>query len=118
MSSTPIADYSLLSDRHSAALVSRDGSVDWLCVPRFDSGSVLGRLLGDDAGHWSIRASGATEVTRRYLERTMVLETTFRTPTGVLTVVDALAMGEGNRGHELGSGAPHLLLRRAVCTAR
>ena len=86
-------------------------------MPRFDSSSVFARLLGDDAGHWSIRAAGATEVSRRYLDRTMVLETTFRTPTGVLTVVDALAMGEGNRGHELGNGSPHLLLRRATCTA-
>ena len=68
-------------------------------------------------GHWSIRAVGATDVSRRYLDRTMVLETTFRTPTGVLTVVDALAMGEGNRGHELGNDSPHLLLRRATCTA-
>ena len=117
MSGIPIADYALLSDRHSAALVSRDGSIDWLCMPRFDSSSVLARLLGDDAGHWSIRATGATEVSRRYLDRTMVLETTFHTPTGVLTIVDALAMGEGNRGHELGNNAPHLLLRRATCTS-
>src|ERR1700745_447841 len=112
MSMTAIADYALLSDRHSAALVSRDGSVDWLCLPRFDSPSILGRLLGDQAGHWSIRAVGATEVTRRYLGRTMVLETTYRTPTGSLTMVDALAMGAGNRGHQLGKDAPHLLLRR------
>lgn len=117
MSRIPIADYALLSDRHSAALVSRDGSIDWLCMPRFDSSSVFARLLGDDAGHWSIRAAGATEVSRRYLDRTMVIETTFRTPTGVLTVVDALAMGEGNRGHELGNDSPHLLLRKATCTA-
>jgi GH15 family glucan-1,4-alpha-glucosidase len=117
VSGVPIADYALLSDRHSAALVSRDGSIDWLCFPRFDSGSVFARLLGDDAGHWSLRSAGATLVSRRYLDRTMVLETTFRTPTGVLTVVDALAMGEGNRGHELGNGSPHLLLRRATCTA-
>ena len=82
MSTTPIADYALLSDRHSAALVSRDGSIDWLCFPRFDSPSIFGRLLGDEAGHWSIRATDATEVTRRYLDRTMVLETTFRTPDG------------------------------------
>ena len=115
MSTTPIADYALLSDRQSAALVSRDGSVDWLCFPRFDSPSILGRLLGDAAGHWSIRAAGATEVTRRYLDRTMVLESTFRTPTGTVAITDALAMGEGNRGHELGQGAPHLLLRRATC---
>jgi alpha,alpha-trehalase len=75
MSTTPIADYALLSDRHSAALVSRDGSIDWLCFPRFDSPSIFGRLLGDEAGHWSLRAMAATQVTRRYLHRTMVLET-------------------------------------------
>jgi alpha,alpha-trehalase len=115
MSTTPIADYALLSDRHSAALVSRDGSIDWLCFPRFDSPSILGRLLGDEAGHWSIRAEGTTQVTRRYLDRTMVLETTFHTPTGTVTITDALAVGEGNRGHELGKGAPHLLLRHATC---
>jgi alpha,alpha-trehalase len=116
MTSTPIADYALLSDRHSAALVSRDGSIDWLCFPRFDSPSIFGRLLGDEAGHWSIRVAGATDVTRRYLDRTMVLETTYRTPTGTVAVTDALAMGDGNRGHELGKDAPHLLLRRAMCT--
>ena len=115
MSTTPIADYALLSDRHSAALVSRDGSIDWLCFPRFDSPSIFGRLLGDEAGHWSIRATSATHVTRRYLDRTMVLETTFRTPTGTVAITDALAMGDGNRGHELGRGAPHLLLRSVTC---
>jgi alpha,alpha-trehalase len=115
MSATPIAEYALLSDRHSAALVSLDGSIDWLCFPRFDSPSIFGRLLDEAAGHWSIRAAGATHMTRRYLDRTMVLETTFRTPTGTVTITDALAMGDGNRGHELGRGAPHLLLRRARC---
>jgi alpha,alpha-trehalase len=115
MSTTPIADYALLSDRHSAALVSRDGSVDWLCFPRFDSPSIFGRLLGDEAGHWSIRATSATQLTRRYLDRTMVLETTFVTPSGTVVITDALAMGDGNRGHELGKDAPHLLLRRATC---
>ena len=115
MSTTPIADYALLSDRHSAALVSRDGSIDWLCFPRFDSPSIFGRLLGDEAGHWSIGATNASQVTRRYLDRTMVLETTYRTPSGVAAISDALAMGDGNRGHQLGRGAPHLLLRRATC---
>ncbi len=115
MSTTPIADHALLSDRHSAALVSRNGSIEWLCFPRFDSPSIFGRLLGDEAGHWSIQPMDATQVTRRYLDRTMVLETTFRTPTGSVTVTDALAMGTGNRGHQLGTAAPHLLLRRAVC---
>ena len=115
MSTTPIADYALLSDRHSAALVARDGSIDWLCFPRFDSPSIFARLLGDDAGHWSMRAVAAAEVTRRYLPGTMVLETTFRTPTGTVALTDALAMGDGNRGHQLGKDAPHLLLRRATC---
>ena len=115
MTTIPIADYALLSDRHSAALVSRDGSIDWMCFPRFDSPSIFGRLLGDEAGHWSIRATGGTQVMRRYLDRTMVLETTIRTPTGTVIITDALAMGEGNRGHELGKGSPHLLLRRATC---
>jgi alpha,alpha-trehalase len=116
MSTTPIADYALLSDRHSAALVSRDGSIDWLCFPRFDSPSVFARLLSGQAGYWSVRARGATTVTRRYVERTMVLETTYRTATGSAVLVDALAVGEGNRGHDLGRGAPHLLLRRVTCT--
>ncbi len=79
MSTTPIADYALLSDRHSAALVSRDGSIHWLCFPRFDSPAIFGGLLGDQAGHWVVRATSATQVTRHYLDRTMVLETTFRT---------------------------------------
>jgi alpha,alpha-trehalase len=116
MSTTAISDYALLSDRHSAALVSRTGSIDWLCFPRFDSPSVFARLLDGQAGHWSVRATGARSVTRRYLDRTMVLETTYRTRTGTAVVVDALATGEGNRGHGLGRGAPHLLLRRVNCT--
>jgi alpha,alpha-trehalase len=116
VTTTPIADYALLSDRHSAALVGRDGSIDWLCFPRFDSPSTFGRLLGGQAGHWFFGATDATEVSRRYLDRTMVLETTRRTPTGSVTFTDALAMGSGNRGHELGNGSPHVLLRYATCT--
>ena len=81
MSSRPIGDYALLSNRHSAALVSLDGSIDWLCCPRFDSPSIFARLLGEPAGHWSVRAPGAEAVTRRYVDQTMVLETTYRTAT-------------------------------------
>lgn len=116
MSTTPVADYALLSDCHSAALVSAAGSVDWLCWPRFDSPSVFGRLLDDAAGHWSVRPVGPCESTRRYVSRTLVVETTFRTPTGSVTVTDALATGAGNRGHALGTGAPHLLIRSLVAT--
>ncbi|HEY7438882.1 MAG TPA: glycoside hydrolase family 15 protein [Acidimicrobiia bacterium] len=116
MSTLPIADYALLSDRHSAALASLHGSIDWLCFPRFDSPSVFARLLDEQAGHWSVAARDATEVTRHYVDRTMVLETTMRTRTGCAVIVDALAMGEGNRGHALGMDAPHLLLRQVACT--
>jgi alpha,alpha-trehalase len=116
MTTRAIGDYALLSDRHSAALVSRDGSVDWLCFPRFDSPSTFARLLDERAGHWSLQATGSSAVTRRYLDRTMVLETTHRTKTGTAVVVDALAMGQGNRGHALGRNAPHLLLRRVICS--
>jgi GH15 family glucan-1,4-alpha-glucosidase len=112
VSSTPIADHALLSDCHSAALVSREGSVEWLCFPRFDSPSVFARLLDDEAGHWSIRPVGEFQATRRYLEKTMVLETTFTTSSGSVTLVDALAMGANERGHDLGGGAPGLLLRQ------
>ena len=114
MSSTPIADHALLSDCHSAALVSREGSVEWLCFPRFDSPSVFGRLLDDEAGHWSIRPTADFRVTRRYLDKTMVLETTFATAAGSVTIVDALALGANERGHDLGRDAPSLLIRQVV----
>jgi alpha,alpha-trehalase len=111
-----IGDYALLSDCHSAALVSRDGSVDWLCFPRFDSPSVFARLLDEQAGHFSIRPADQARVTRRHLDHTMVLETTFRTATGTLVLVDAMALGPDDRGHQLGAGAPGALLRRLGCT--
>ena len=115
MSSIPIADHALLSDCHSAALVTTDGSVDWLSFPRFDSPALFARLLDDDAGHWSIRPAGDAASTRRYLPGTMVLETTFRTSTGTLVLTDALAVGAENTGHALGRGAPHLLIRQVAC---
>ena len=115
MSTDPIAAYALLSDCHSAALISADGSADWLCFPRFDSPSVFGRLLDDAAGHWSIRPAGEYIAVRRYLDRTLVLETIFRTAGGTVVLTDALAMGADNRGHELGRGVPHLLIRSVTC---
>src|SRR5947199_1116214 len=115
ISNVPIADYALLSDCRSAALVNRAGSVDWLCFPRFDGPSVFARLLDEQAGHWSIHAVSATEVSRRYLEGTMVLETTFRTPTGKAVLVDAMAIGRNERGHELGVDSPGIVLRSVSC---
>ncbi|HYJ70833.1 MAG TPA: glycoside hydrolase family 15 protein [Nocardioidaceae bacterium] len=116
MSTTPIADHALLSDCRSAALVTRDGSIDWLCFPRFDGPSVFGRLLDDGAGHWSIRPTADGQVSRRYVDETMVLETTSTTDAGVVVVTDALATGADDSGHRLGAGSPHLLIRQVMCT--
>ncbi len=109
--SQPIAGYGLLADCNTAALVARDGSIDWLCLPRYDSPSVFGRILDPAAGHWSIRPAGAFTSERRYLPGTLVLETTFTTNTGTVKVTDALVFAEGQRGHALGYDAPQELLR-------
>jgi GH15 family glucan-1,4-alpha-glucosidase len=116
MSTVAIADHALLSNCHSAALVTTGGSVDWLCFPRFDSPSVFARILDDEAGHWSIRPSGAYESRRAYAASSLVLETTFTTAGGTAVVTDALAVGQDNHGHQLGAGAPNLLLRSVSCT--
>ena len=116
MTSHAISGYALLSDRHSAALVSSHGSIDWLCMPRFDSPSVFAALLDDDAGHWSIRPSGGFEVNRRYVEGGMVLDTAFHTGEGTLEVRDALTLGTTRDVHRLGEQAPHLLVRSVTCT--
>jgi GH15 family glucan-1,4-alpha-glucosidase len=107
----PIASYALLSDCNSAALVGIDGAIDWLCLPRFDSPAVFSRLLGMDAGHWSIRPAGQFRAERRYRPGTLVLETTFTTDSGSVRVTDAMAFAEGQRHHALGLDAPHEVLR-------
>jgi len=108
----PIGDYGFLSDCHSAALVDRNGSIDWWCVPRFDSPSVFGRLLDPDAGHWTIHPTEPAESERDYVDDTLVLRTVFRTSTGEVAVTDALAFEPGARGHDIGRRSPHVLLRR------
>jgi GH15 family glucan-1,4-alpha-glucosidase len=115
VSTRPISDYALLSDCRSAALVTSEGSVDWLCFPRFDSPALFARLLDEDAGHWSIHPAGAFESTRRYLSDTLVLETTYRSRNGTVVLVDALALGGHERGHWLGASSPGVLLREATC---
>ncbi len=107
-----IADYGFLSDCHSAALVNRAGSVDWWCVPRFDSPSVLGRLLDAEAGHWSLRPADDFTSAREYVGDSLVLRTVFRTSGGDVAVTDALALAPGARGHDIGRESPHVLLRR------
>ena len=113
MSETSIGDYALLSDCQSAALVKRDGTVEWYCPARFDSPSVFARVLDTDGGHWSIRPVGEFEVERAYLDDTMVLQTIFHTAQGRVALTDALALESGARGHDIGMRVPHVLLRRA-----
>ena len=118
MSDVAVAEHAFLSDCRTSALVTRDGSVDWLCLPRFDSPPVLGRLLDPDAGHLIIRPADGTAVADRcYLPQTLVLETMWTDRDGDLQVLDALALGEGERGHDLGSDSPGVLLRSVRCVA-
>ena len=92
--SVPIEDYGLIGDCRSVALISRSGSIDWLCLPRFDSAAVFSGLLGtDDHGHWTL--APVAEVigsSRRYLPDTMLLESTYRTSSGVVEVLELMAV--------------------------
>ena len=92
--SVPIGDYGFLSDGEVSALVAPGGSVDWMCVPRFDSPSVFGAILGRHAGSFRLAPLDVTVPSaRRYLPGTMVLETSWGTPTGWMIVRDALLVG-------------------------
>src|SRR6478609_8045266 len=86
----PIEDYALIGDCQTAALVGRDGSIDWLCWPRFDSDACFAALLGtEDRGHWRIAPRDpATRVTRQYRQNTLILETRFECSEGAVTLID------------------------------
>ncbi|MEU4968702.1 glycoside hydrolase family 15 protein [Streptomyces smyrnaeus] len=90
--SAPLEDYALIGDTYTAGLVSRSGSMDWLCLPRFDSGACFARLLGGERhGHWSLAPCGdGWSVTRRYLPDSLVLETTFRQAGDEVRVLDCM----------------------------
>jgi len=93
-----ISDYALIGDCHTAALISRAGSVDWCCLPRFDSDSCFGRLLDwKQGGHFIITPKGKAEVSREYLEDTLVLATTYRSGRNVARVIDFFSMRTGGR---------------------
>src|SRR5437762_13684645 len=85
-----IDDYAIIGDGRSAALVSREGSLDWLCWPRFDSPSLFGGLLdGQAGGAWGIAPTGpGCRAERWYVDGTNVLQTRFRTPTGTVVLTD------------------------------
>ena len=92
----PIEDYAVIGDGHTAALVGRDGSIDWLCFPRFDSPSTFGALLGDENhGRWLVApASAAATSTRRYVDDTFILVTRWVTPEGEVEVTDLMPFGD------------------------
>ena len=107
----PIEDYALIGDCHTAALVGRDGSIDWLCKPRFDSGACFAALLGEPRhGRWLIAPAGdVRSVRRRYRDGTLILETEFETDEGAVRIIDCMPLSnerwdvlrivEGLRGH-------------------
>src|SRR4051795_5239590 len=90
-----IEDYGLIGDLQSAALVGRDGSIDWLCLPRFDSAACFAALLGtEEHGRWQLVPEGEHETERRYVGASAVLETVFTTPTGVVRLTDLMPRGD------------------------
>ncbi|WNG54156.1 glycoside hydrolase family 15 protein [Archangium gephyra] len=110
-----IDDYALLGDCHSAALVGRDGSIDWACFPRFDSPAAFCRILDvGRGGSFQVSPEGPYQSTRRYLDDTNVLVTTFTTPGGVLEVTDCMPVRTG-MSHSPRTGTRHALLRRLRC---
>ncbi len=92
----PIEDYGLIGDLHTAALVGRDGSIDWLCLPRFDSAASFGKLLGDDDhGFWKLAPKGSHGATHRhYRGDTLVLESEFVTKEGTVRIIDCMPIRE------------------------
>ncbi|MCE9671567.1 glycoside hydrolase family 15 protein [Myxococcus stipitatus] len=110
-----ICDYALVGDCHSAALVGRDGSIDWACFPRFDAPAVFCRILDvNRGGSFRVAPEGPFTSSRAYLEDSNVLATTFTTPRGVLEVVDCMPVFRGGAsGTHVGTR--HALLRRVRC---
>ncbi len=120
----PIADYGFLSDCHTGALLASDGSIEWLCVPHFDSPSVFASMLDRGAGRFRVGPYGQyVPAGRRYLPGTNVIETTWMTPQGWVRVVDALAIGEWHDNEEGSShtrpptdyDADHIMVRVIEC---
>ncbi|WP_299304184.1 glycoside hydrolase family 15 protein [uncultured Brachybacterium sp.] len=97
MAAPLIEDHALLSDQRTTALVTREGDIDWLCLPRFDSDAVFCSLLGtEEHGHWSLQIADGEVLSRRYLPGTMVLETQWRSPTGTATITEFMPIAGGD----------------------
>ena len=121
----PIADYAFLSDCHTGALVASDGSVEWMCLPRFDSPSVFGSLLDRSAGSFRVGPYGIViPLARRYVPGTMIVETTWMCPSGWIVVRDGLTIGPWHVRHADETShtrpptdfdADHMLVRTVRC---
>jgi len=118
----PIGSYGFLSDCHTSALVSYDGAVEWLCLPRFDSPSAFAALLDRGAGHFKLKPHGVVvPISRRYEPGTLVIETTWVTDSGWVVVHDALTIGDWIEQEGPGSRprteheSDHSLLRTMTC---
>jgi alpha,alpha-trehalase len=120
----PIADYGFLSDCHTGALLASDGSIEWMCLPHFDSPSVFGAMLDRGAGSWRVGPYGIyVPAGRRYIPGTNMIETTWMTPQGWLRVIDALTIGPWHDNKHGSShtrpptdyDADHLLVRIIEC---
>ena len=113
-----IGDYGLIGDMHSCALVSREGSIDWCCFPRFDSPAVFARMLDERGGYFRLAPEGVRRVTRDYVARTAILETRFETDSGEAVLRDFMPVPAGavpDRPWELTS--EHQIVRILECTA-
>ena len=125
--STPIGDYGFLSDGEVSALLSPNGAVEWMCVPRFDSASVFGRILGRGAGAFRVAPDDVlVPAEMRYLPGTMIIETSWGTPTGWIIVRDVLAIGPWHHEEDRSRTyrrtpndyeAEHMLIRTIRCVS-
>ena len=105
----PIADYGFIADCHSAALVSKTGSIDWCCMPRLDSRSCFGRILDwNNGGYCQIEPTASYKTSRRYMDRTLILETTFQTESGQARLTDCFTM------RRRGEHDPHRQILRVI----
>ena len=114
----PIGAYALIGDCRSAALVGVDGSIDWCCLPRFDSPSVFGRILdAERGGYWQLCPTGQYRAEQRYGDRTNILRTFFRTPTGLVRVSDFMPVDEATIEHHARPHRRARLVRIVDCLA-